>query len=270
MKYRTIEPSKSLSKYVRHFWVLEGEATVEKPYIHRAMADGSVELLFHYNGVFNELITDDKTIKSYTAGLDGQSQKMRRYAINTNFGIFGVYMYPFALPDLFQIPASELTNQSIDLKTLLGKNENGLEEKINLAKSTAERVEIITHFLEQRITKISNQVPGVFETINTIIHSNGLIDINQLAEKNFLSRRQFERNFKEFSGFSPKVFSRIIRFQNVLKEYDNKTKSLTQIGLDAGYSDQSHFIREFKEFSGYTPKEYFINKGEGTDWKENE
>lgn len=270
MTYITIPPPNTLEKYVRHFWVLEGEASNETPYIHRAMADGSVELIFHYHGIFNELITDGEIIKSFSAGFDAQSQKMRRYSTHTNFGIFGVYMYPFALSQLFSIPASEITNQSIELKTLLGKEENGLEERIYLAKTTSERVEIITLFLEQRLNKNNKAVPGVFESINHIIHSNGFIDIDTLASNNFLSRRQFERNFKEFSGFSPRVFARITRFQNALKDYGNASKTLTQIGFDAGYSDQSHFIKEFKEFSEYTPKEYFINHGEGTDWRQNE
>lgn len=270
MIYHTIQPPSSLQKYVRHFWVLEGDASKEEPYIHRAMADGSAELLFHYKGVFEELISDSETIQSYTAGLDGQSQRMKRYSINQNFGIFGVYLYPFAINQFFGIPASEVTNQSIDIKTLLGKNENNLGEKITLAKNTEERIVIITRFLEDKLLLSNKSKLGVFETINNIIHSKGLIDIDTLAENNFLSRRQFERNFKEFSGFSPRVFTRITRFQNALKEYGNDSKTLTQIGLDAGYSDQSHFIKEFKEFSGYTPKEYFINKGEGTDWREKE
>lgn len=270
MIYRTIPPPISLQKYVRHFWVLEGDVSNDKPYVHRAMADGSSELIFHFKGVFEELISDAETIQSFTAGLDGQSQFMRRYSINQNFGIFGVYLYPYAINQFFGIPASEVTNQSIDLKTLLGKKENNLEEKISLAKNTEERVVIITQFLEDKLILPTKSKPGVFETINSIINSNGCIDIDTLAENNFLSRRQFERNFKEFSGFSPKVFSRIIRFQNALKDYGNSNKTLTQIGLDAGYADQSHFIKEFKEFSGYTPKEYFLNNGEGTDWREYE
>jgi AraC-like DNA-binding protein len=268
--YTIIPPTNNLKKYVRHFWVLEGEASIAQPYIHRTMADGSAELIFHYKGVFDELISDSETIKSFSAGLDAQSQKIKRYNINQNFGIFGVYLYPFAVNQFFGIPAAEVSNQSIDLKTLLGKNENGLEEKIHLAKTTEERIAIITKFLEDKLVLSIKSRPGVFESINNIIHSNGFVDINVLAEKNFLSRRQFERSFKVFSGFSPKVFTRISRFQNALKDYGNASKTLTQIGLDAGYADQSHFIKEFKEFSGYTPKEYFINKGEGTEWRENE
>lgn len=265
-KYITIPPPQSLSKYVRFFWELEGNASKEHPYVHRAMASGSAELVFHYNGVFDELVTDNKTIKSFTSGLDAQSDKVKRFSIDRDFGIFGAYLFPYAIPALFSIPASELTNQMLDLKILFGKNENGLEEKIMLAKDTNERVEILSTYLEHLLKKSRFEQLGVFETINHIIKVKGKANIDVLAEHNFLSRRQFERNFKQFSGFSPKVFSRIIRFQSALQDLGSP-KTLTQIGLDAGFSDQSHFIREFKVFSGYTPKEYFFNKGEGTEWR---
>lgn len=268
MNYKTIPPPASLAKYVRFFWVFEGEACREDPYIHRGMPDGCAELVFHYRGVFDELFPDGTSERSFTAGLDAQSQHFRRFSISQNFGIFGVYLYPFAVTHLFSIPSSDLKNQMLDIRTLFGKDENGLEEKMMMAPDLSTRVHLITHFLESRLGKIRSVQPGVFETMHYIIETNGTIDIAELARRNFLSRRQFERNFKQFSGFSPKVFARIIRFQNSLKDYGNPHKSLTQIGLDAGYADQSHFIREFKEFSGYTPKEYFLNKGEGTEWRE--
>ncbi len=33
--------------------------------------------------------------------------------------------------------------------------------------------------------------------------------------------------------------------------------SLTDIGFDSGFSDQSHFIRSFKKYTGKTPKRVF-------------
>jgi methylphosphotriester-DNA--protein-cysteine methyltransferase len=74
--------------------------------------------------------------------------------------------------------------------------------------------------------------------------------------------------FKHFSGFSPKLFSRIIRFQSALNHYGKKEKKLTEIAYDAGYYDQSHFIQDFKEFSGHSPKEYFSGKTETTQWRD--
>ena len=46
------------------------------------------------------------------------------------------------------------------------------------------------------------------------------------------------------------------KYLSALKLLHTSDLSLTQIGLDAGYYDQSHFIREFKSYTNLTPKEY--------------
>jgi len=89
-----------------------------------------------------------------------------------------------------------------------------------------------------------------------------------LANDYFLSERQFERQFRKFSGFSPKLFSRIVRFQSALTQYGNNEKSLTEIALETGYYDQSHFIHDFKEFSGYHPKQYFSGNSGAIEWRD--
>jgi AraC-like DNA-binding protein len=268
MRYFTINPPDRLAQYVRYFWVLEGEASFEQPYVHRSMADGCAELIFHYTGIFDELLKDDGTEKSFSSGLAGPSQIFRRFLIRKNFGIFGVYLYPFAVSQLFSLPGTDVTNQMPDLKSLLGNEGNALEEKMMLAINNTQRLKIITEFLEKRLIKSEKQPPGVFEVIKYIIQTNGMTKIDELAEKNFQSTRQFERNFKRFSGFSPKLFSRIIRFQTALAAYNNKNKSLTDIAYECGYYDQSHFIQDFKEFSGHTPKDYFSGKTESTEWRQ--
>jgi AraC-like DNA-binding protein len=267
MKYFTIKPSEKLADYVRYFWVLEGEASDDEPYIHRSMADGCAELIFHYNGVFDELLQNTSVEKSFSSGLAGQSQLFRRFLIKQNFGIFGVYLYPFAVSQLFDFHSEEAKDQMVDLKSLLGNDANQVEEKMMLAGSNASRVKIITTFLEQKLFKTEKQPPGVFEAIKYIIQTNGTTKVELLARQNFQSTRQFERNFKRLSGFSPKLFSRIIRFQSALAEYNNRTKSLTEIAYDCGYYDQSHFIQDFKEFSGHNPREYFSGKAEATEWR---
>jgi len=266
MRYLTFSPPPGLAGYVRYFWMLEGEGSVDQPYIHRSMADGCAELIFHYQGTFDELVTDSLTEKSFASGLSGASQHFRRFSINRNFGIFGAYLYPFAVSQLFSLPGTETRNQMLDLKYVAGSQADELEEKMMLATSCTERVNIMTAFLESRLTKIKKQPPGVFEVIKYLIHTKGNTNVDTLAEKSFLSTRQFERNFKQFTGFSPKLFSRIIRFQNAIAHYGHRTKSLTDIAYTCGYYDQSHFIQEFKEFSGHNPREYFTGKAEATQW----
>jgi AraC-like DNA-binding protein len=267
MQYYTISPPEKLARYVRYFWVLEGEASFCNPYVHRSMADGCAELIFHYKGVFDELLPTDKVEKSFAAGLAGQSQHFRRFSINQNFAIFGVYLFPFAVSQLFNFQNEEAKDQMIDLKALLGDQASEIEDKMMLADSNTARVKIISDFLERCLAKIEKQPVGVFEAIKYIIQTNGTARVELLAKQNFQSTRQFERNFKRFSGFSPKLFSRIIRFQSALAQYNCKNKSLTQIAYDCGYYDQSHFIQDFKEFSGHSPREYFSGASESTEWR---
>ena len=264
MIYQTIAPPHSLSGYIRFYWVLESD----DPYCHRSMADGCAEMVFHYKGSFDE-ITNGKNESSFMAGLHGPSKNFRRFITEESFGIFGVYFYPFALPQLFSIPACELSDQAPDLKTLLGTEGAALEEKIMLAGNNMDRVNIVSSFLNKKITEKNDaRLSAIKYIINQIIHSGGLAPVNELAGKSFLSVRQFERNFKIFSGFSPKLYSRIIRFQRTTQQYGNNKKTLTDIAYDCGYYDQSHFIHDFKQFSGYHPKQYFSGKAEGVEWKD--
>jgi AraC-like DNA-binding protein len=268
MRYYTIPPPPSLAAYVRYFWVLEGEASIAQPYIHHSMADGCAELLFHYNGVFDELITDKRTESSFRSGIAGQTKMTRRFVIQQNFSMFGAWLYPFAITELFAIPATAITDQMPDLRSALGNEAVELEEKIMLANDTASRVSILSGLLEKKLPRAKKQAPGIFETIQHIISTNGMTNVEELAKRNFLSTRHFERNFKNATGFNPKLFSRIIRFQSVLNNYGKENGSLTGMAYEAGYCDQSHFIHDFKQFSGHNPKAYFSGKTGATQWRD--
>lgn len=268
MKYFTIPPSPALAKFVRFFWVLEHEIGADQPYIHRTMADGCAELIFHYKGRFDEFVTADKTETSFYSGVSGQTQTFKRFIIHEDFGIFGVYLYPFAIPVLFGIPATEITNQMPDMQTFLGNQGSELEERMMLANDHIERVKIISLFLESKLVRSKVNEPAVFSVINHIIQNKGVSNVRELAELSCLSTRQLERNFKTFSGFSPKLYLRIIRFQAALDAYGSQDKSLTEIAYECGYYDQSHFIHDFKTFSGQHPGVYFSGKSEGNAYRD--
>lgn len=250
----TLAPQK-LADYVRFFWYAEGNASLDVPFVHHAFAYPCPELVFCYQGQF-QYQTAFEAEKSLIPGIYGQTQTFGKVASKENFGIFGFYLYPHALPQLFGIPANELTNQSADIKTFCGRDGEILEEKIMLAANNDERIKITCDFLEARLKNIKTDYLHIPAAIKTIINTKQAISVNALAANSFLSMRQFERRFKAFSGFSPKLFLRITRFNSTL----NKSfldKSLSQIAYEYGYYDQSHFIHDFQNFSGYNPNEYF-------------
>lgn len=266
MKYYTISPPARLARLVRYFWVLEGELESES-YIHRTTADGCVEIVFHYKAAFDEITAADKIEQSFTAGISGQSQKFRRFITRENFGIFGVYLYPYAVPQLFSFSATDVSNQIVSLAELLGKEGAELTEKMLTAIDNTHRTLLISAFLEKRLDRKSERISPVIHAVNQVIHAEELVNVRALAKNFDLSTRQFERKFKELAGFSPKLFSRIIRFQSAAGRYGANLPRLTDIAYDCGYYDQSHFIHDFKEFSGYHPKTFFSGSAEGTEWR---
>lgn len=98
------------------------------------------------------------------------------------------------------------------------------------------------------------------QAIKQIIEAEGRIRIKDLSDGIFLSERTLERNFLAEVGLTPKQFAKIIQFQSSLSKVTEATaETLTAIGLDSGFTDQSHFIRVFKQYTGQTPSSYIKN-----------
>jgi AraC-like DNA-binding protein len=260
LKYSIIKPYYPLSEYVRYYWILEGIASSENPYLHRTLANASPELLFHYRGSFEELCTTGQYEKSFSSGIHAQTNLHRKFSIQSDFGIFGVYLQPYSIPALFNMPSTEVVNEMPDLVSLLGQVGKDLTEKMMLAKGNKQRLSIINQFLIERIAEFDR--PEIIHATQKIIRTNGLYDVKELASQAYLSQRQFERKFKEYIGFSPKLFSRIVRFNALLPNYKNEDVTLTELAFDFGYYDQSHFIHDFIQFSGYNPNTYFKRKAD--------
>lgn len=233
------------------------------------MADGCVEMVFHYTGAFSE-ITSAGNIFQGNAVLHSQSGQYRRFETPGNFGIFGVYLYPYTLKSLLNIPVSEFTGAMPALDILWGTEGRILEEQIMLASSSAERISVMTRFLENLLFRNLHTETPVEKMIRTLVHASYIPPVHEFASHISLSTRQMERKFKEYSGFPPKLYTRILRFQQAIKHYGNmQQKKLSDIGLECGYYDQSHFIHEFRQFSGYHPSTFFYGTTEGMEVRSN-
>ncbi|WP_224998618.1 helix-turn-helix domain-containing protein [Cesiribacter sp. SM1] len=270
--YYTIPPPAHLAPYIRFFWVLESD---HRSYLHQAMADVCPELVFHYRGQFDEIKANGVRVKSSVAGLQGQTSNTSRFHINQRFGIFGTYLYPYTLTLLFGIPATEIVDQYTDLCGILGAEGKQLEEKIMEAAHNTDRVNILSRFLEHRLKGHSGKAAAsaICSSVHLIMQEGGSLRVDALAQEACLSQRQYERKFRQLTGFSPKLFSRIVRFHSAFNAYkqpsgggDAAGHTLTQLALEKGYYDQSHFIQDFKQFSGLNPGRFFSGKAEGLDW----
>lgn len=110
--------------------------------------------------------------------------------------------------------------------------------------------------LYQKLLK-SKQDKIIDHSIRLMFDDAKGINSYDLSSLFHISRRQFQRKFKEYVGVAPETYMRIIKFQkSVYLLRTRQYKNLSDIGFSLNYADQSHFGREFKLFSGYTPKEF--------------
>jgi AraC-like DNA-binding protein len=87
--------------------------------------------------------------------------------------------------------------------------------------------------------------------------------IEKLSQKVGYTQKHLISLFKKHAGLSPKVLSRILKFQYVIGQIERQESlDWTDIAYGCGYYDQAHFIKEFRAFSGINPSSYLTQRGD--------
>lgn len=79
------------------------------------------------------------------------------------------------------------------------------------------------------------------------------LPIADIALRLRVSNRQLERLFHKVVGLRPAEFYRRLRLRYARFLLDTTDRSVTDIALEAGFSDCAHFSRQFKALHGFTP-----------------
>jgi AraC-like DNA-binding protein len=86
------------------------------------------------------------------------------------------------------------------------------------------------------------------------------LSIAECARSIGLSERRLSQLFREEVGASPKLWTRIQRFQAVTRGLHAGVHiPWVELALDCGYYDQSHFANDFRAFSGLDASAYAKN-----------
>lgn len=166
--------------------------------------------------------------------------------------IVSVAFNPGGLFRLLKLPLYELFDQSIDATLILGSSVREVNERLRETNDHLEMKNIVEAFLLQKI--IASPLSSVALAMKKLINHNGALSMETAASFSCLSLRQFERKSKEMLGYSPKFFSRLIRFSSAYRLKENRRDlNWTTIANASGYFDQMHMIKDFKEFTGTTP-----------------
>lgn len=124
-------------------------------------------------------------------------------------------------------------------------------------------ITIINQWLKNQLNKSEKRnINLVRQACKLIDSDHGNTSMESLAKKMYLSQRVLQYQFQEQVGLSPKLYSRIIRFNQILKEIKSSSHSDWQaLAFKYNYFDQAHFINDFKCFSGNAPAHLLKMRG---------
>jgi len=255
------KPKPPLSKFVDNFWLYEGYEPEHKT--ERILPTGTLELVINLRQ--NELRIYDAERPENCSRLSGaifSGASGRGFAPDTAEAAFiiGVHFKPGGAFPFLGLPAGDLADTHVDLETLWGPSAGRLRERLCEARTSAERFQLLQEALLSRLCHGVEQHYAVSAALEMFGKNQAGPTVREAAKYLGLSQRRFIQVFKAEVGITPKLFSRIQRFQQARTFIQhNPSINWADLAVDLGYFDQSHFIREFLEFSGLSPTDY-INR----------
>ena len=179
--------------------------------------------------------------------------------------VVGASLRPAGVEPLLGLPAAVIGESVALLRDVIGRRADEIEDRILSGPPDT---------VMRRMADVLQHWHGTLEAPDAVSHraerlvrqASGRTRIDALAGKLNISARRLERHFLEHVGMTPKLFSRLVRFDRAVRDLTGRgTTSWSQFALAHGYTDQAHFINEFREFAGVTPTELEVeNRGLGT------
>ena len=245
------QPKPPISKFVDCFWLYQGHNPERKTEL--ILPTGRLELVFNLRR--DEMLFSGAFGRSFVP------------AAQEDLCMIGVHFKPGGAFPFLGLPAGDLADIHVDLDLIWGSLAVRLRERLCEAGTSAERFHIIEKALLDRLSRGFEHhyaIPVALEMFGS--NSGGPI-IRETAKYLGLSQRRFIQVFKMEVGITPKLFSRIQRFQKMRFLIDSdQSPDWASLAFDLGYFDQSHLISEFHEFSGLSPTDYIARHKNPTEY----
>ncbi|MCB9059618.1 MAG: helix-turn-helix domain-containing protein [Calditrichae bacterium] len=82
------------------------------------------------------------------------------------------------------------------------------------------------------------------------------ISVDQLCRMTAISRRTFERRFKQATNNTVIEYLQRVKVEAAKRSFESSRKNITEVMYDVGYTDTKAFRTVFKKITGLTPIEY--------------
>ena len=241
--YTEVMPETRLGPYIYCYWQLKPEFPLAVPFSYRVIPDGCIDIFFDVNDA------EDCRIMGF-------SNAHTEFMLAQSFHYAGIRFLPGAFPLMFNLDASSLTNRDEELDIVIPMASKQLRDLIE-GETNLDKIKVLLdeYFLKKVVSADSIMDKRLYNAIMIILREHGALNLKSEIDIG-ISPRQLRRLFEFYVGTSPKMFSKVIRFQYFFQLLSSPgDQGHNKAFLEAGYYDQPHFNKDFKTFFGLTPTE---------------
>ena len=258
--YVTCQPCAALASHVEKLWCCDGHAGVKGK--DRALPDGRFQLAF-------SLAEGPISALADPMGDGGGIAPSLLIGVRSRFSIIdtaklrsamGVVFRPGGVHAFLNMPADAFHDKNVSLDLIWGAMVQTLRDQLRSANDLAKKFQILEVALLSRINQRVQLNTVVRYALVELVRRPRIPMVRELAHEAGLSRRRFAQLFRAQIGLTPKLYCRVQRFQNAVKQIaSGSSVDWAQLALAAGYCDQAHLAHEFREFSGLSPGAYLVS-----------
>ena len=238
-------PAPRLAPYIEKLWYCEAYGAAHR--YERVLPNGTFQLVIDLAHALPPLVVG---MRSRYAILDTAALR----------SIIGVLFRPGGARAFFDAPADAFYNREIPLDLVWGSAAMGLRVRLQEASTPAAKFRALEAAVERRVKtrlELHAAVRYGLAEFRRVPHARSVLSVTREAG---LSRRRFSQLFREQVGLTPKLYCRLYRFQQVVRQIAaGGPVDWADVALAGGYCDQAHLAHEFRDFSGISPGAYLAS-----------
>jgi AraC-like DNA-binding protein len=265
MFFRSHTPAPPLGDFVEQFWLCS-DTPAPAHSRSRLLPNGTIELVVN--------LCEDE-IRIHNPSRPDPCQRHSGAIVSGAYGgffvsdwaqhssIVGVHFRPGGAFPFLGVPAGELADTHVELEALWGRSAAELRERLCAAATPTARFSLLEQTLAARLDRATDRHGAVPIALEAFEQTEASVRVRDVAWRVGLSQRRFIQVFAAEVGLTPKLYSRVRRFQRALSLLRGvPAPDWAQLAVECGYFDQSHLINDFRAFAGLTPEEYLRRRGE--------
>jgi AraC-like DNA-binding protein len=263
-------PAPPLDRYIRALWYSRNADPRHR--LERMLPSGCVQVILNLARDFLLDCPEGRASRTSPPSLIVGARSHYEIVDTSDMAdLIGIVFRPAGFAPFASDAVDLFSNRFISLEDVWGRSALTLRDRLREIPTPAARLRCLEDHLSHTFAaRLAQKSPPRHSMVDYALRrferAPLVSSIRNVAQSTGLSERRFSQVFREQVGFSPKVWTRIQRFQRAVTQlHAGVDLPWAEIALQCGYYDQSHFANEFRAFSGIDATTYSARRTQWTN-----